>query len=200
MRPGQGAGFCGIYAVLDVTGFEIADVKLIETMAFGDERGSFAELYNAAEMAEVGIPDIFVQDNLSVSKQAGVLRGLHYQVPPKAQAKLIRVLKGSIRDVIVDIRKGSATFGQHLTVELSADNHRMLYVPVGFAHGLLTLEPDTEVLYKMSDFYARDLEGGILWNDPALAIDWGLKGDPDVIADRDRDFPILADVAPVLPF
>ena len=200
MKPRQGAGFCGIYAVLDVTGFDIADVKLVETVAFGDERGSFAEFYNAAEMAEAGIRDTFVQDNLSVSKPAGVLRGLHFQVPPRAQAKLIRVLRGSIRDVIVDIRKDSATFGQHLTFELSAENRRMLYIPVGFAHGLLTLEPDTEVLYKMSDFYARDLEGGILWNDPALGIDWGLESDPEVIADRDRDFPKLADVAPVLPF
>jgi dTDP-4-dehydrorhamnose 3,5-epimerase len=190
----------GKYAVLDVTEFEISDVRLFETRSHGDDRGSFAELYNAGDLADVGIEDAFVQDNLSVSKPVCVLRGLHYQMPPRAQAKLIRVLRGSILDVVVDIRRNSLTYGQHLSFTLSAENQQLLYVPVGFAHGLLTLEPDTEVLYKMSDFYAPELEGGIRWSDPALGINWGLKGEPDIIADRDCKLPLLAEIATELPF
>lgn len=134
----------------------------------------------------------FVQDNQSLSRKAGTLRGMHFQIPPKAQDKLVRVLRGAVLDIAVDIRRNSPTFGKWVGAELSAANGAQIFVPKGFAHGFLTLEPDTEVLYKVSDYYSRDHERGMVWNDPDVAIDWRFA-EPDVtLVERDRQFPRLA--------
>ena len=150
----------------------IADVKLIEPRVFGDQRGFFFESWNAAMFERLGIRANFVQDNHSRSAK-GVLRGLHYQIR-QAQGKLVRVTAGAVYDVVVDLRRGSVTFGRWEGVELSASNRLMLWIPPGFAHGFLSLEDDTEFLYKCTDFYAPEHEFALLWNDPALAIDWPL--------------------------
>ncbi|SDU11561.1 dTDP-4-dehydrorhamnose 3,5-epimerase [Pseudomonas pohangensis] len=156
---------------------DIPDVVLIEPQVFADERGWFMESFNEqrfhTELARLGlpIPRPFVQDNHSCSKK-GVLRGLHYQLPPHAQGKLVRVTQGAAFDVAVDIRQGSATFGRYVGVELSAENHRMLWIPDGFAHGFVALEDDTHFLYKTTDYYARECEAAIRWDDADLAIQW----------------------------
>lgn len=155
----------------------LSGVVLIEPQVFGDARGWFMESFNERRFHEglhrLGLPRPrpFVQDNHSLSHQ-GVLRGLHYQLPPQAQGKLVRVLRGAVMDVAVDIRRGSPTFGQSVTVELSARNHRMLWIPEGFAHGFLALEDNTEFFYKTTAYYAPECERCLAWNDPALAIDW----------------------------
>lgn len=158
----------------------------IDPTVFGDERGYFFESYNKKALAEAGITEEFVQDNQSLSAK-GVLRGLHFQNPPYAQGKLVRVIKGSVLDVAVDIRKGSPTYGQHHKVLLSEDNKKMFWVPPGFAHGFLTLEDDTIFAYKCTDLYNKESEGSIAWNDPQLGIDWGVD-DPNVSA-KDREAP-----------
>jgi dTDP-4-dehydrorhamnose 3,5-epimerase len=155
-----------------VKGFSIAGLKLITPNKFDDNRGFFSETYNAQILAELGIHENFVQDNHSLSMEKGTVRGLHFQHPPHAQAKLLRVSRGSILDVAVDIRRGSPTYGQHVALELSAENWQQLYVPAGFAHGFCTTAPDTELQYKVSDYYAPKHDAGILWNDPALGIAW----------------------------
>lgn len=167
----------------------IPDVLLLRPRVFADGRGSFAETFNQAAWAQAGLFTGFVQDNHVVTEAAGVLRGLHYQLPPAAQAKLIRVVRGAIVDVAVDLRRSSKTFGHHVKVELKAGDWRQLFIPIGFAHGYLTLEPNTEVQYKVSAGYAPDLERGIRWNDPALAIDWGIA--EPVLSERDRTLPLL---------
>lgn len=168
-------------------------VVLLTPKRFGDDRGFFCESWNAARMAEAGLDVAFVQDNHSLSKTTGTLRGLHFQSPPHAQAKLVRCGRGSLWDVAVDIRKGSPTFGQWFGTELSFENGKQLLIPAGFLHGFVTLEPDTEVVYKCSDYYAPECDGAVLWNDPDLAIDWPLEGDPmlsgkDAAAARMADF------------
>lgn len=163
----------------------LKDVKLIETQRFGDSRGYFSETYNGRHFAECGIDVQFVQDNQSWSAERGTLRGLHFQTPPCAQAKLVRVLRGSILDVVVDIRAGSPTFGAHEKVVLDAAMGRQVFVPIGFAHGFVTCEPDTEVLYKVSDFYSAAHDAGLSWNDPALGIDWQLNGADPVVSAKD---------------
>lgn len=170
------------------TPLSIPEVILIQPRVFDDPRGFFYEVYNQSVFAAHGISDVFVQDNLSRSSK-GVLRGLHYQVPPKAQAKLVRVLKGSILDVVVDIREGSKTFGRHASSTLSAENREMLYVPVGFAHGFCALEEGTEVMYKVTDFYSPAHERGIIWNDPSLGIEWPQMN--FLISEKDQKFPPL---------
>ena len=160
-------------------------VLLITPRRFGDARGFFAETWNARAFAEAGIDTTFVQDNHSVSAAAGTVRGLHYQAPPHAQAKLVRCGRGRLFDVAVDIRAGSATFGQWAGYELSADDGRQLFIPAGFAHGFMTLEPDTEIVYKCSDFYAPETEGALLWNDPDIGIDWPLSGIEPAISEKD---------------
>ena len=145
---------------------------LVHTRRFEDARGFFCETYNARAFAEAGIPSVFVQDNHSLSREKGTVRGLHFQRPPHAQEKLIRVARGRILDVAVDIRKGSSTYGKHVAMELNDSDGRQLYVPAGFAHGFCTLVPDTEVIYKVTDFWTPDCESGVLWNDPALEIAW----------------------------
>lgn len=159
---------------------------------FSDDRGDFCETYNRPAFERVGVGCDFIQDNQSTSRQAKTVRGLHFQIPPFAQAKLIRVLKGAIFDVAVDIRRGSATFGGSFGVTLSAENGRQLFVPAGFAHGFCTLEEDTEVLYKVNALYSRNHERGLRWNDPALSIAWPIYENEAVILDRDRDLPALA--------
>jgi dTDP-4-dehydrorhamnose 3,5-epimerase len=165
----------------------IPDVVIIEPRIFADERGWFMESFNErrlhGELEKLGlpVPRPFVQDNHSRSRK-GVLRGLHYQLPPHAQGKLVRVIQGAVLDVAVDIRQGSKTFGQHVAVDLSAENQRMLWIPEGFAHGFLTLSETAEFLYKTTDYYAPEAERCLLWNDTTLNIDWHLSGAPELAA------------------
>lgn len=175
----------------------LPDVLIIEPQVFEDDRGWFVESYNERAfhraLNDLGFeaPKSLMQDNRSLSRR-GVLRGLHYQRAPHAQDKLVSVTQGAIFDVAVDIRKDSATYGKWVGVELSASNRRMLWVPAGFAHGFLSLQDDTQVHYKVNDYYARDCEGSINWADPQLAIDWP-KGMELIISPKDKDAPLLAD-------
>lgn len=164
---------------------------LIEPKVFGDHRGFFMESYNQATFAAAGIQHQFIQDNHSLSVEKGTLRGLHYQLAPKAQTKLIRVLRGAIYDVIVDIRKSSPTYGQWQGFELSADNKWQLLVPKGFAHGFVTLTDNVEVEYKVDELYSAEHDRGIAWNDPVLAIDWGVIS--PILSQKDKNNPLLAD-------
>ena len=168
---------------------KLEEVKIIEPAVFGDNRGFFMESYNVKRFKENGIDVLFVQDNHSLSAEPGVLRGLHYQLNPKAQTKLVRVISGAILDVVVDIRKNSPTFGQWVGVVLSAANKRQLLVPKGFAHGFCTLVPNTEVLYKVDEFYSPEYDRGIAWNDPSLAIEWP-TGNP-ILSEKDKNHPLL---------
>ena len=172
----------------------IPDVKILVPKQYKDHRGFFSEVYNRKALKDIGIAQEFVQDNHSLSVEKGVLRGLHYQLPPMAQDKLIRVVRGSILDVAVDVRRASPTFGQHVAVEISADNWRQIFVPVGFAHGFVTLEPNTEVLYKVSAPYCPEHERGVKWNDPALGINWGVEEGQAILSGRDQNHPPLTGV------
>lgn len=178
--------------VLDLA---IPDVKVLTTKRFGDSRGFFTETYSEKAFAAIGIQDRFVQDNHSLSGPVGTLRGLHFQLPPHAQAKLVRVVRGAIFDVAVDIRLGSPTFGQWCGATISAELGNQIYVPVGFAHGFVTLEPDTEVVYKVTDFYAPTADRGVMWNDPAIGIEWPLPVGGPLLSDKDQKHPLLADLA-----
>lgn len=169
---------------------EIPDVIMIEPGVFRDERGFFMESYKHSEFAAFGIKERFVQDNHSRSKKE-VLRGLHYQNPPRAQGKLVRAVSGEIFDVAVDIRKGSPTYGRWVGVNLSEENMRMLYIPAGFAHGFLTLSDVADVMYKTTDEYSPEHEAGIIWNDPEIGIKWPL--DEPVLSPRDARWPGLRD-------
>lgn len=163
--------------------FPISDVRILSPRVFTDERGSFMETYNARALAELGIKEIFVQDNYSRSKR-NVLRGLHYQIS-QPQGKLIRVTVGKIFDVAVDLRKQSATFGQHVATELSAENRKIMWLPVGFAHGFLVLSDIAEVAYKTTDYYSPEAERTVSWNDPDLAIDWPVRREDVVLSAKD---------------
>ena len=176
-----------------VTDTAIADVKLIEPRVFGDDRGFFLESWNQNAFEAAGIAASFVQDNHSRSSR-GVLRGLHYQMNP-AQGKLVRVVAGAVFDVAVDMRKSSPTFGQWVGYELSAQNHRMLWVPQGFAHGFLTLEDGTDFLYKCTDFYAPASEHCLAWDDPAVGVAWPLDGMTPLVSAKDQVGETLADAA-----
>jgi dTDP-4-dehydrorhamnose 3,5-epimerase len=173
---------------------EIPDVKVLVPKKFGDHRGFFSEVYSDKLLAGFGVHARFVQDNHSLSAEKGVVRGLHYQLPPMAQDKLIRVVRGAIVDIAVDIRRGSPTFGRHVSVVLSAENWKQIFVPAGFAHGFATLEPNTEVLYKVTNYYSPGHERGIRWNDPKLGIDWQVSEDAAVLSERDRKHPTLAEM------
>lgn len=175
---------------------EIPDVKVFRAKKHGDHRGFFSEVFRRSALLEHGIDVDFVQENHSLSAARGTVRGLHFQIAPRAQAKLLRVPRGAILDVAVDIRHGSPTFGRHVAVRLGADEWNQIYVPVGFAHGFCTLEPDTEVLYKVSDYYSPEHERGIRWNDPALGIAWPVGADEAVLSPKDREYPMLADQPP----
>lgn len=178
---------------MNVIETDIPGVLIIEPDVFGDERGYFKETYGRERYAELGIPD-FVQDNLSLSKSVGTLRGLHYQATPFAQGKLVSVIQGEVFDVAVDIRRDSPTFGQHVSVTLSAENHRQFYVPEGFAHGFQTTRPDTVFAYKCTNVYSKDHDRGILWDDPNLGIEWPIR-EGLVISDKDRNHPTLSSLA-----
>lgn len=177
---------------VEARAFGIDGPLLLSVRRFGDARGVFAETYSRRDFAAIGISEEFVQDNQSRSAAAGTLRGLHFQTAPEPQAKLVRVLRGRILDVAVDIRPGSASHGRHIAAELSAENGLMLYVPVGFAHGFITREPETEVAYKVTGYYAPACDRGLAWDDPALGIDWGVPPDGAVLSDKDRRHPTLA--------
>jgi dTDP-4-dehydrorhamnose 3,5-epimerase len=179
---------------MNIVSLDIPNVKLLRPQRFRDARGVFCEIYNRQSLSLSGVSVDFVQDNCSVSQEAGTIRGLHFQAPPMAQAKLIMVLKGRVRDVVVDCRKGSPTYGNHMGVELDGENWHQLFVPEGFAHGFCTLEPNTIVLYKVSAPYASELDSGILWNDPDLGIDWPVAADQAVISDKDKQLLRLRDL------
>ena len=178
---------------MEVRPLDIADVKLITPKKFGDHRGFFAETYSRKTLAAAGVDVEFVQDNQSMSATAGTVRGLHYQLPPFAQDKLVRVLFGSVLDVAVDIRRGSPTFGKYVTATLTAENMAMLFVPVGFAHGFVTLEPNTQVAYKVTNYYAPTHERGIRWNDPAVGVPWGVSEADATLSGKDKVTPLLAE-------
>ncbi len=176
---------------MEIQSFSIEGVKLLKPKKFGDHRGFFMETYNQQILKEAGIDINFVQDNHSMSAQKGTLRGLHYQLEPYAQDKLVRVSRGSVLDVAVDIRPHSPTFKQYVAVVLSAENGHQLLVPKGFAHGFLTLEDNTEFLYKVSNFYAPDYDRNILWNDPELNIDWDIDPTGVILSNKDQKAPLL---------
>jgi dTDP-4-dehydrorhamnose 3,5-epimerase len=175
-----------------VESLAIPDVKLLRPRRHIDTRGFFSETYSRRDLLAAGIDESFVQDNHSLSVAEGVVRGLHFQIPPHAQAKLVRVARGAILDVAVDLRCGSPSFGQHVAVRLSAADWAQLYIPVGFAHGFCTLEPRTEILYKTSDYYAPSHERGISWDDPDLAIDWPIAPAEAVLSAKDARLPAFA--------
>jgi dTDP-4-dehydrorhamnose 3,5-epimerase len=171
----------------------IPEVVLLVPPRSKDQRGWFAETYNAERLKELGSQTEFLQDNHAYSREAGTVRGLHFQHPPLAQAKLVRVIRGAIYDVAVDLRKESASYGKFAAMKLSAEGGEQLFIPAGFAHGYCTLEPHTEVLYKVDARYAPEAEGGILWNDPALAIAWPVDAKAAHLSEKDLVLPRLRD-------
>lgn len=174
--------------------FSIDGPLLLTPPKFSDARGFFSEVYNRKLFAEL-IGDIaFVQDNHSLSLQLGTIRGLHFQIPPFAQGKLVRVVHGAVVDVAVDIRRNSPTFGRHVSAILSAKNWRQMWIPVGFAHGFCTIEPNTEVIYKVTTYYSKSDERGIAWNDSDLGIQWPVDPGEAILTDRDREFPRLSEI------
>ena len=176
---------------MDVRTTPISDLLIFEPKAFSDDRGYFMETYNRERYRAAGVLPEFVQDNLSVSKK-GVLRGLHFQLEPWGQGKLVQVVKGRALDVAVDLRVGSPTFGQHVAVELSADNKKQFWIPVGFAHGFVALDDETVFMYKCTNVYAKEHERGLRWNDPALNIAWGVQH--PIVSEKDAAQPLLHDV------
>jgi dTDP-4-dehydrorhamnose 3,5-epimerase len=170
---------------MEVKSLAIPGVRLFKPRRFGDDRGFFVEQYNARVANEVGLIDHFVQDNLSLSRDVGTVRGLHYQSPPMAQAKLVTVLTGAIIDVVVDVRLGSPHYGQHLAVPLDADEGWQIYVPVGFLHGFVTRAADTRVLYKVNAGYSPECDGAVLWNDAQLQINWGVSASSAILSEKD---------------
>ena len=183
---------------MQVEHLNIPDVRLLSPRKHGDRRGFFSETYNKKAFAALGIDIDFVQDNHSYSADKGTVRGLHFQTPPFAQDKLVRVARGSVFDIAVDLRQGSSSYGRHVSAVLSADAWNQILVPIGFAHGFMTLEPDTEVIYKVSNYYAPDHDKGLLWNDPALGINWPISDDEAVFSEKDGKLPRLAEL--VTPF
>jgi dTDP-4-dehydrorhamnose 3,5-epimerase len=179
---------------MDIESTAIPAVKIIKPKRHGDARGFFSEVFKLSVMAEAGLPTAWVQDNHSRSSEVGTVRGLHFQSHPVAQDKLVRVTRGRVLDVAVDLRRTSPSFGRHVAAELSADNWLQLLVPIGFAHGFCTLEPDTEVLYKVTAPYGPTNDHGVAWDDPDLAIDWPVRPDAAVLSDKDRRQPRLADL------
>jgi dTDP-4-dehydrorhamnose 3,5-epimerase len=171
----------------------LSGVKVIIPPRFGDDRGFFSETWNRSRMMDAGLDYDFVQDNHSISSSPGTLRGLHMQTPPHAQAKLVRCGRGSLLDVAVGIRKGSPTYGQWVAEELSFENSKQLLIPAGFLHGFITRAPDTEIIYKCSDFYAPDCDRAVRFDDPDIGIDWDLGTDP-VLSDKDANAPLFADL------
>ena len=186
-------GVCNI-STLKIEQTTLSGVVVVTPARFRDQRGFFSESYNAKAFSEHRITAQFVQDNHSLSVIQGTIRGLHFQAPPHAQDKLVRCGRGALFDVAVDIRRGSPTYGQWFGVELSFENSKQLLVPRGFAHGFVTRAPDTEIIYKCSDYYAQDAEGTVAWDDPQVGIDWGLGDMPPGLSDKDANAPSLADL------
>ncbi len=174
---------------MTITDTELEGVKILEPRYFEDNRGFFTESYSLRTLSQNGIYNIFTQDNFSFSAQKGTLRGIHYQNYPYAQTKLVRCSKGSILDVAVDLRKSSPTYKKYVAVVLSAENHKQLLVPKGFGHGFVTLEDNTEVSYKVDEYYMHEYDGSILYNDPEINIDWGV--DNPILSDKDSKAPLL---------
>jgi dTDP-4-dehydrorhamnose 3,5-epimerase len=170
------------------------EVKVLVPAKHADERGFFSETYSRRAFASAGIALEFVQDNQSFSVRRGTIRGLHFQIPPFAQDKIVRVIRGSIFDVVVDVRRGSPTFGRFETFLLEAADWKQLRIPAGFAHGLCTLEPDTEIMYKVSNFYAPAHDKGVRWNDPKIGIAWPVPPEEALISPKDRVLPLLSDI------
>ena len=179
---------------MHIANLTLTDVKILNPTRHGDRRGLFSEVYNKRTLAEAGFRIEFVQDNHSFSMDRGTVRGLHFQPPPVAQHKLVRVVRGSVFDVAVDLRRYSATYGSHTSVVLSAEAWNQILVPIGFAHGFMTLEPDTEIVYKVSDYYSPEHDSGLLWNDPSLGIRWPLPEEEAVLSEKDRRHPGLAEI------
>lgn len=178
---------------MEVTRLAIEEVIRLVPRRFADSRGFFSETWNQRRLAEVGIDLTFVQDNHSYSAKAGTVRGLHFQSPPNAQSKLVRVVRGAILDVAVDIRRGSPSYGKWVSAKLTAEDGDQLLVPRGFLHGFITLVPDTDVVYKVDSYYAPDCDGAIRFDDPALAIDWGIDPKAAFLSDKDAAAPGFAD-------
>lgn len=178
-----------------ITPLAIPEVLLITPKRHGDARGWFSETWSRKSFADIGVAADFVQDNQAFSSRKGTIRGLHFQQAPHAQAKLVRVLKGAIYDVAVDVRQGSPSYGRWVAAELTAEGGEQLFVPRGFAHGYCTLTNDCELFYKVDGLYAPQTEGGLIWNDPDLAIAWPLEGEP-VLSDKDKVLPRLKDMPP----
>ncbi len=183
---------------MDIKATKLPGVLLLKPRYFDDARGYFVETYNLRAARAAGLAADFVQDNQAFSLQRGTVRALHFQVPPHAQAKLVRVLRGAIYDVAADLRAGSPSYGRWVAATLTAQGGEQIFVPRGFAHGYCTLEADTEVAYKVDDYYAPDCERGLIWNDPTLAIDWPVAASDAVLSDKDRKLPRFADF--VSPF
>lgn len=173
---------------------QLEGVVLVHPRRLVDERGFFSEVFNKEAMSEVGISDHFVQDNHSLSRHAGTIRGLHFQIPPRPTAKLVRVVTGAVFDVVVDLRQGSPTFGHHVSAELSAENWVQIYVPIGFAHGFCTIAPDTEVVYKVTDYWSPEVDRGVAWDDPELGIEWPVSTKSAILSDKDRGQPSLSEL------
>ncbi len=180
---------------MDIEKTSLPDVVILTPRRFGDARGWFTEVWNKSTLAAHGIGIDFVQDNHSYSRDTGTVRALHFQSPPHAQAKLVRCGRGRVFDVAVDVRKGSPTFGKWTGVELSAENGRQLLIPAGFLHGFVTREPDSELLYKCSDVYAPECDGAVRFDDPDLAIDWGIDPAAAILSDKDRAAPLFKNFA-----
>lgn len=174
----------------------IAAVKLVRPARHADHRGFFSETFSRRALAQAGIDRDWVQDNHSLSRARGTVRGLHFQAPPFAQAKLVRVVRGAVLDVAVDLRHGAETFGRHVAMVLDAASGAQLFIPEGFAHGFCTLEPDTEIAYKVSAYYAPSHDRALRWDDPRIGIDWPGCADPALLSARDRAAPLLHEVAP----
>lgn len=179
---------------LELEALDLPEVAILRMPRHSDDRGFFSETYNKRVFAEGGIDIEFVQDNHAMSVQAGTVRGLHFQTPPFAQDKLVRVVRGAIFDVAVDIRGGSPTFGQHVSAIITAEAWNQILVPVGFAHGLATLEPDTEVIYKVSARYSPEHDRGLFWRDPALGIDWPVSEAEAILSEKDKRLPKLSEL------
>jgi dTDP-4-dehydrorhamnose 3,5-epimerase len=182
----------GRLIIMQLMDTALPEVKIVLPSRIGDARGFFSEVWNARDFAAAGIRATFVQDNHVRNPLKGTVRGLHYQIAPSVQGKLLRVTRGAIFDVAVDIRQGSPTFGRHANAVLSADNWYQLWIPAGFAHGYCTLEDDTEVQYKTTDFYDPVQDRGVAWDDPDLRINWPVTGETGRLSDRDRQHPVLA--------
>ena len=187
----------GMRMQLEMHSLAIPDVKLIRTQRFSDARGYFCETYQRADFAAHGLDSDFLQDNQSSSGQPGTIRGLHFQRPPFAQTKLVRVLRGTIFDVAVDLRRSSPSYGRHIAIELSGEGNQQLFIPAGFAHGFCTLEPDTIVFYKVDQVYSAAHDGGINWADSELGIEWPVTSAEAILSEKDRGLPMLAELAPV---